>query len=225
MNPIKPTLKSEIIPCLLIITSILASFYFYSRFPARVATHWGFNGEPNGWSGSLFAAFFLPIINLAMYLLLLFVPLLDPKKDRYAEFSRAYHIFKAMIVAILTFLYFLVGFNGLGYNAPVGTITPILIGVMFIVIGNYFAKFKSNWTIGMRNMWTLSSEIVWNKTNRLAGKLFILGGLIIMLMPLWPDAWRAPLLIAIVAGLVLAPNIYSYFIYKAEKLRNVNSVK
>jgi uncharacterized membrane protein len=71
----------------LIILSGLASIYFYTHFPQLVATHWNFQGQPDGWSGKTFAAFFFPILILGIYLLMLFLPLLDPGRRRYQEFS------------------------------------------------------------------------------------------------------------------------------------------
>jgi len=222
MNPTKPSLKTEIVPIALIALSVIASFYFYAHFPAQVATHWGFDGTPNGWSSTGFAAFFFPILNLGMYVLFLSIPYLDPKKERYAEFSKAYHIFKAFIVALLTIVYFMVGLSGIGYYVPVGTITPILVGALFIIIGNYMSKFKSNWMMGVRNPWTLSSEVIWNKTHRLAGRIFILAGLA-MATEAWLPLWlQLPVFIIIIAAVALVPNIYSYILFRAEQ-KNTNN--
>ncbi|MFA7654014.1 MAG: SdpI family protein [Candidatus Magasanikbacteria bacterium] len=217
MNPTKPTLKTEIIPLLLIVFCFVASFYFYAHFPQRIATHWGFNGEPNGWSSALFAAFFFPFLNLGMYLLFLVIPFLDPKKDRYAEFTKAYHIFKGFIIGLLAIVYFMVGLNGIGYYVPVGSITPVMVGLLFIIIGNYLNKFKSNWMMGVRNPWTLSSETIWNKTHRLAGKIFILAG-IAMTSEAWLPIWlQLPIFITIITAVAIIPNVYSYILYRAEQ--------
>jgi uncharacterized membrane protein len=50
--------------------------------------------------------------------------------------------------------------------------------LMFILIGNYSGKFAAIFA-GSENAWTLSSELSWHKTHRLAGRLFILLGAII----------------------------------------------
>jgi uncharacterized membrane protein len=214
MNPIKPTLKTEITPILMLIISFIASFYFYGRFPSRVPSHWNFAGQVDGYSSAEFGAFGFPAITLGIYLLLLFIPYLDPKKDRYQEFKNVYHIIKISLVVFMTIVYFLASLNGLGYNAPIGVFVPIMIGILFIILGNYMSKLRLNWFVGMRNPWTLSSEEVWNKTNRLTGKIFIIGGIAMILESFIPNMLKLPFFIATIVLLVATPNIYSFIIYK-----------
>ena len=216
-NPIKPNFKTEIIPIALLIIAGLASFYFYAHFPAVVPTHWGFSGEPDGWSGPGVAAFLLPVICLGIYLLMLFYPMLDPQRDRYAEFAPIYHKFKTLIVGFMVIIYFLASFNGIGFNLPIGTITPIMVGLLFVAIGNYMGKIKLNWSTGTRNMWSLSSETVWNKSNRLSGKLFILAGLAMMIQPMLPMWLRLPWFIITILTIVVVPTVYSYLLYREEQ--------
>jgi uncharacterized membrane protein len=219
-SPIKPAFKTEFIPVLSIIISIVAAFYFYAHFPERVPSHWGFNGEVNGWSGRGFGAFFVPVLLVGMYILFLVLPYADPKKERYVQFAKVYHVFKAMIILLLTAIYFIASLNGLGHNVNVGLWTPILIGALFIIIGNYMSKIKMNWFIGIRTPWTLSSEEVWNKTHRVGGKLFILTGFIMMVMYWLPDLWRLPLFILAITALSAGTMFYSYVLYRREKRKN-----
>lgn len=216
-NPIKPTLKTEALPLLIIITTFLASFYFYARFPERVPTHWNFQGEPDGWSSRPLAAFMIPAILAGTYLLFLVMPYLDPKRDRYAQFRKEYHIFKAVIIALLAGVYFIAGLNGLGHEVPIEKWTPFMIGLLFIILGNYFGKIKSNWFMGIRTPWTLSSEEVWNKTHRFGGKAFIFSGILMMLMPLWPAGWQLGIFIVLMVVAAVLPVIYSYILFARER--------
>jgi len=216
-NPIKPTIKTEILPIILIIISIFASFYFYANFPETVPTHWNAAGQPDDYSSKATAAFLLPVVLIGMYLMFLFLPYIDPKKARYEQFKQVYHLFKGMLMLFLTAIYFIASFNGLGYNVSVDLWVPVLVGVLFIIIGNYMGKIKSNWFIGIRTPWTLSSENVWNKTHRLGGKLFIIGGLIMLLEPFLPVSWRLPALLITIAILAFGTMAYSYLLYRNEK--------
>jgi len=108
-NPIKLTLKSEFVSIVLLLLGVVASFYFYTNFPEQVPTHWNFQGQVDSYSSRGFGAFFFPILNIAVYLLFLAIPFLDPKKDRYQEFSQPYHVFKNVLVAFMTLIYFFVG--------------------------------------------------------------------------------------------------------------------
>jgi len=214
MNPIKPTLKTEVVPITLILLGLLASFYFYAHFPEQVPTHWNYRGEIDGWASKGFGAFFFPFLNLGIYLLFLFLPYLDPKKNRYQDFRKAYHVFKTMLITFMTFMYFYTGLAGLGYNVSISTVTPVAIGILFVIIGNYLGKIKSNWFMGIRTPWTLSNEEVWNKTNRLGGKMFIIMGLITIFGVFFPSEifWIIFIISISLAGLV--PIIYSYILYR-----------
>jgi len=216
-NPLKISFKTEIIPILLVLVYVVASFYFYANFPARVITHWGFDGEPNGWSSPVFAAFFFPALILGIYLMFLALPLLDPKKDRYAEFSGTYHLLKVIFVLFFVGIYFLASLANLGYAIPIGTVVPFLVGLLFIVIGNYMGKLKRNWYIGIKTPWTLSSDVVWNKSHRLGGKMFMLAGVLMMIDGFVARALQLPLLIALISMVAIVPIVYSYIVYRKEK--------
>jgi uncharacterized membrane protein len=216
-NPIKPTLKTEIFPIILILTAAIASFYFYAHFPERVPTHWDFAGQVNGWGNKVEGAFAIPGMLVAMYFLFLFLPMLDPKKERYGQFIKTYNIFRNLILLVLVAIYFIASFNGLGYNIPVQYLVPIIIGILFIVLGNYMGKLKRNWFIGVRTPWTISSEEVWNKTNRFGGYLFVVSGLIMMAIPFLPSLIGFWLFGGMMVALVFGTFIYSYILYIKEK--------
>ena len=216
-NPIKPIIKSEIFSWALILISVASSFYFYQHFPDRVITHWNFAGVPNGWSGRGVGAFSIPAVLIGMYLLLLFIPLLDPRKERYAEFVKPYSVFRNFILFIMTLIYFISSFNNLGFNFNVGMWVSGAVGLLFIVLGNYLGKIKMNWFVGIRTPWTLSSEVVWNKTHRFGGKVFILAGIVMFLTSLAPMSWRLPLFVFDLIILLFGTIVYSYIVYLAEK--------
>jgi len=216
-NPIKPTIKTELFPILLLIITSITSFYFYSIFPEQVPMHWNIAGEIDGWGSKTMGAFMLPVTMVGMYILFLGLPYLDPRQKRYEQFSKIYHGFKAIILLFMAIMYFLIGANTLGYNVPIGTLVPILVGILFILIGNYTAKIKPNWFIGIRTPWTLSSEEVWNKTHRIGGKIFVFSGLLFILEPFLPLNYQGPVFAIIIIGIVVGTFSYSYFIYKKEQ--------
>ncbi|NTW22574.1 SdpI family protein [Candidatus Falkowbacteria bacterium] len=216
-EPKNTNLRTEWLPIAMLAITAISGFFYYPSFPDRVPSHWNISGQVDGWSSPLFASFFLPALILIIYLLLLLAPRLDPKKERYQEFGRTYHILKNSIIGFMALLYQLISLNGLGYDLPIGDIVPAMVGLLFILIGNYMSKLKLNWFMGARTPWTLSSETVWNKTNRLSGKLFVLGGLIMVLEIFFPAAWKIPLLLLVVLSVSLFPTIYSYIIFSKEE--------
>ncbi len=216
-NPIKPNLKSEIISIVLILIAIILSFYFYSRFPLEVPMHWNIAGEVDGYGSRGVAAFLIPVVILAMYLLFLFLPAVDPKKDRYEEFRKTYHVFKSLIIFFMFVLYVSTSLSAIGYYINIGMVAPVMIGALFIAIGNYMSKIKTNWFLGIRTPWTLSSEEVWNKTHRFGGRAFIFGGFLIASISFIPLKFKLLTLIAALTIMILGTIIYSYLVYSKEE--------
>ena len=215
--PIKISWKTEIVPLALVAASLVLAWYFYARFPQTVVTHWNIQGQPNGYMGRLGGAFAIPGMLVLMYLLFLGLPWLDPKSERYAEFGKVYQILKIGILAVLLTVYAAAGFYNLGYPVSISTITPWLVGLLLIVIGNYMGKLKRNWFVGVRTPWTLSSENVWNKTNRFGGFAMVLFGSAIIITPYLPKAWSLAVFIGGAALVTVGSLLYSYLAYRAER--------
>ncbi|MEI6597082.1 MAG: SdpI family protein [bacterium] len=216
-NPIKPTVKTEFIPLILIILTLASSVFFYNNLPEQIAIHWDIAGEVDGYGSGQTQAIIFPLLIIGIYFLFLLIPYLDPKKERYEQFSKVYHIFKLLLLILFVVIYFITGLNGLGYNLPVGAIIPALIGLLFIVLGNYMGKIKMNWFMGIRTPWTLSSENVWNKTHRFGGKMFVLAGLLMMAQIFLPLMLRLPIFIISITILTFGTFVYSYVVYLKEK--------
>ena len=102
--------------------------------------------------------------------------------------------------------------RGLGYEVRVERWVPIFMGVLFIVIGNYLPKTKQSYTMGIKLPWTLASEENWNRTHRLGGFLWVIGGALFILMSF--IGWSLAAFLIILALMVLAPMVYSYLLYR-----------
>ena len=98
-----------------------------------------------------------------------------------------------------------------------GIIVPIMVGILFISIGNYLSQVKSNFFMGIRTPWTLSSDEVWRKTHLVGGYSFVISGLLFLASSFITDPWNAyiPIIAIIIAALI--PIVYSYIIYTQEK--------
>ena len=215
--PIKLNIKTEAVPVILVIASWIFAVYFYANFPAQVVTHWDFQGQPNGYMGKIGGAFAIPGLLTGIYLLFLGLPLLDPKGERYAEFGGIYHFFKAAIIFVLFGVYLASGYYNLGYPVNINLVVPVLVGLLMITLGNYLGKIKRNWFMGVRTPWTMSSEDVWNKTNRFGGFTMVLFGVIIIVSPLLPKMLALIIFVAGALAATLGSMIYSFYLYKKEK--------
>ena len=213
------SLQTEIAPLVLLILVFFSSIAFYYSFPSIVPTHWNWAGQADSWSAPDGAAFFFPLLISAIYLLMLILPWLDPRREKYPQFARAYHAIKNSLIGFMAMLYWLIALNGLGVPLRLNFFMPILVGLLFIVIGSFLNEVKSNWFIGIRTPWTLSSETVWKKTHQFGSKLFVLSGIIFILLAWLPVYWQWPLLIMIMLLLAFGSLGYSYWVYLKEKNR------
>ncbi|MBR4991528.1 MAG: SdpI family protein, partial [Clostridia bacterium] len=107
--------------------------------------------------------------------------------------------------------------SALGQPLPIDRLVLLLLGIVFTMIGNYLPKCRQNYTIGIKIVWTLSDEENWNATHRLAGKLWMAGGLLLMLCAFLPGAalrWVLPVVLGI---MVAIPIVYSWWFSRQQK--------
>ena len=106
-----------------------------------------------------------------------------------------------------------------GISLSVGRITTLCLGLMFAAIGNYLPKCRRNYTIGIKVTWALASDENWNATHRFAGKVWVIGGVAMMLAALLSEGWTvfAAVLGAVVISVI--PTVYSYRYYKGQLAR------
>ena len=206
---IKKYWKTLLITSLIILLPVVAGVVLWKDLPERIPTHWNAAGEIDGWSSKPFAIFGLPGIMLAAQWLCALGTAADPKKTNHS--GKMLHLVLWFIPLLNLVLGVLTYAAALGRSMPVEIILPVLIGLIFAIIGNYLPKCKQNYTIGIKIPWTLDSEENWNKTHRFAGWLWMVCGLVIMLTGFLGGFW---IFIGAVAVMVLAPMIYSYILHR-----------
>ena len=97
----------DIFSLLIIFSVAVSAYYFNGLLPDIVITHWGYNGQPDGWGDKSVLVVFVPFLIIGLYLLFRFLPKMDPKKENYLRFDSAYHAFKLLMVAFLAIVYFI----------------------------------------------------------------------------------------------------------------------
>ncbi|PDM40782.1 MULTISPECIES: SdpI family protein [unclassified Geobacillus] len=199
---------------LLIIISAGISLWAYPRLPEEVPIHWNFSGEVDGYASKLFAVLFGPIFLTWIYGILFGVSKIDPRKENYEKFAGAYRVFMNASLTFFVVIHIAVIFSGLGYDVNMDWIVNIGLGLLFIILGNYMPKVKANYFIGIRTPWTLANETVWARTHRFGGKVFFIGGGMLIVSAFMPSSIRGFLLISSIAFIAVVPIVYSYFAYK-----------
>ena len=206
---IKKNLKTLIITSVVILLPVLAGILLWNQLPDPMPSHWNASGEVDGWSSKPFAIFGLPLILLAAQWLCVLGTAADPKKNNHPEkiLHLVLWIVPVLSVVMHTFVYLI----ALGYGVRMEVVMPVLIGVIFTIIGNYMPKCKQNYTIGIKIPWTLNNEENWNRTHRFAGWLWTACGLVIMLTGFFGGFW---VFLIITLLMVFAPIIYSYMLHR-----------
>ena len=206
---IKKNLKTLIITSIVILLPILAGLYLWNKLPEQVPSHWNANGEVDGWSSKPFFVFGLPCILLAAQWLCTLGTAADPKKANHS--GKIMHLVLWIIPVLSLALNTITYMTALGADVAVEMIMPLVIGLMFTIIGNYLPKCKQSYTIGIKIPWTLHSEENWNRTHRFAGRLWLVCGLGIMLTAFIGGFW---LFLPITLVMVIVPVVYSYILHR-----------
>ena len=206
---IKKHLKTLIITSILTLLPIVEGLYLWNTLPEQVPSHWDVNGEIDGWSSKPFFVFGLPSIMLAAQWLCVLVTAADPKKANHS--GKVLHLVLWIIPVLSIILSAMTYMVVLGHTVRVEVIMPLIIGLLFTIIGNYLPKCKQSYTVGIKIPWTLHSEENWNRTHRFAGRLWLVCGLGIMLTAFFGGFW---VFLPIVLVMVIAPMVYSYVLHR-----------
>ena len=206
---IKKHLKTLIITSIMTLLPIVAGIYLWNTLPEQIPSHWNVNGEIDGWSSKPFFVFGLPCIMLAAQWLCVLGTAADPKKANHSD--KVMHLVLWIIPVLSIVLSAMTYMTALGHTVRVEMIMPLIIGLVFTIIGNYLPKCKQSYTVGIKLPWTLSSEENWNRTHRFAGRLWLVCGLGIMSTAFIGGFW---VFLPIVLVMVLVPTLYSYILYR-----------
>ena len=212
---IKKNKVTLILTSLITLIPILVGLLLWEQLPEQMPFHWDIHGQVDGWAGKTEAVFLMPAIMLAMHWVCVFASSADPKSKNYHPKSITLVLWLCPILNLV--LNTMVYSAALGYGLDVEIIMPILMGVLFILIGNLMPKMRQSYTMGIKLPWTLHNEENWNKTHRLAGKLWVGGGVVILSTALLGSFW---ILIGVTLAMVLIPVVYSYCLYRKQNENN-----
>ena len=181
----------------------------WDKLPDQIATHWDFAGNPNGWSSKEIAVIGMPLFLLFVHWICVAGTKADPKAASHPKQLMALLYWSCPAVSI-----FCMGSTyaeALGYHVSITHFGAILVGISFMIIGNYLPKCPHNYTMGIRIPWTLHSEENWNRTHRFAGPIWVIFGILFPLLTFlgYPKLCTALMFIA-----VFVPIIYSYLDFK-----------
>lgn len=215
---------SDIFGFLLVLAGFAVVLPAYSGLPDPMPSHWNAAGQVNGWLPKFWGAFLIPIMMAVLWLIFLVLPRISPRGFEMEPFLRAWGVLKVTLLGLLLFLDILILRAAATRTGEMSqTALFVGMGILFVVLGNLLGKVTRNFFVGIRTPWTLASEEVWYRTHRLAGKLFVLAGIVIAADAL--IGFKVWTLIAATGLAALIPVVYSYILYKRiEGLPNARPV-
>lgn len=188
--------------------------YIWNELPSKIPIHWDLQGNIDRY-GSKYELLLIPILlPLLIYITFLLAPMIIPK-GKIKNIGNKYNTLKVLLTLLMSviatyFLYYTATYRG---SYP-KFIIP-LIGFLYIIFGNYLKIIKTNYFIGIRTPWALKNETVWKETHKIAGKMFFVGGLLILtgsfIFKFKTSLW---LTICISCITIIIPILFSYFKFK-----------
>lgn len=205
--------RANVVSFALVALSCAIVQWFYDRLPDPFPTHWNWRGVADHFTPKPWGPWMLPAVQLGVWVLLAVVPALSPRGYKVDKFGATYARIVVLVVGSLTVLNALMVAEALGGRVGMHKAPLVVIGALFVALGNVLGKTTRNFFVGVRTPWTLASPEVWSRTHRLAGWCFVLAGFVMM-----AGALVTPHAIIVVVGVtaatVLVPVLYSYVIYK-----------
>lgn len=199
---------------IVILLPVLFGLIFWDSLPEELTTHWGADGQANGWMTKSATIFILPLILLVFHWLCFLASTKLPGTENQNPKVLSMVLWIIPIVSLAA--------NGTIYAVAFGKeINPIffifpLLGIMAILIGNYLPKCKRSITTGIKVKWALQNEENWYATHRFGGKVYVVVGFVMLACMFLPTVAALCIGGASLLAMVIIPVIYSYSYYKKQ---------
>jgi uncharacterized membrane protein len=205
----------EIVQLGIIAAMFIAAGVRWGSVPDRIPVHWNSAGQVDGYGGKFTGLLLMPIITAGLYLLLKYIPRIDPARRNYESFAGTYMLIRVVLTMYMAFIYaVLLLAIGREETFPVGGLIIGAVGILFIILGAVMGKFRPNWFAGIRTPWTLTSKLSWTKTHRVGGWIFIATGVATMLGAIFNPEWAIyAMFIVMIPGIIFL-FAYSYFVWR-----------
>lgn len=196
-----------------IVLAVVTGLVLYPSFPERFASHWNAAGQADGTMGRFWGVFLFPVIMAFLFALYYFIPRIDPLRKNLESTRNQYNAFWVSMFVFFAYVYGLTIVWNLGTRFDFTVAIVPAVAALYYVLGTYMKTLKRNWFVGIRTPWTLSSDVVWEKTHRLGGKLFQATAVVTLLGLFLTEQLIWVILVPLVATAIFTV-VYSYIVYK-----------
>ncbi|MFK8044788.1 MAG: SdpI family protein [Crocinitomicaceae bacterium] len=207
-------LKKELPLIAVVLLPVIYLVNVWNILPSKVPMHWGSNGDIDRYGSKTELAILVLLLPIVTYLLFLVIPKLDPKK-KLEQMGGKFQSIKFLLTLFMAVLSLFIIYSAKNESAANPNYIILLIGVLFIVLGNFFKTIKANYFLGIRTPWTLENETVWKETHKMAGVMWFIGGILVVFLSMILSKQANLTAFLIITGIItLVPMAYSYFKFK-----------
>jgi uncharacterized membrane protein len=176
---IRPSI--DLLVLAIIIVQIIVAIYGFAVLPDTIPIHWGLNGQANGYGPRWLGTFLYPLMSAGIFILTRALLAAGPRLGGREATAANLLIGKLLIVGI-TLLLLIIQLSTLAQALGIGfdmlLVVTLALSLFFLFLGNYMGKIRRNFWMGIRTPWSLANELVWERTHRIGGWLFVAVGLI-----------------------------------------------
>ncbi|HIX90408.1 MAG TPA: SdpI family protein [Candidatus Agathobaculum pullicola] len=209
--------KGQVTVWILAVLPLVLAAAVYAHLPAEIPMQWDFRGgveyEPK-WHLWIVACLG-PLLAVLFY----FMPRFDPKTRNYTKFFGSYLGFQVVMMLFVLVMNGICVVEGLRPGTvDVAMVVCLVVSLMMVYLGNVMPKFRMNWFCGIKTPWTMSSETVWSRTHRVAGRMYFAAGMLGVIGAFFPNnIVRFVMLVVPLLTASLVATVLSYLWYRAEQ--------
>lgn len=214
-------IKNELPIIVIVLLPFIYLAFLWNQLPKTIPIHWNINGEIDRYGDKIELLLIPILLPFLTYLVFLIVPKIDPK-NKLNKMGNKLQNLKFLMTTLMSILALFIIYSTKEQSLTNPNYLILLIGVLYIILGNYFKTIKPNYFIGIKTPWTLESEYIWKETHKLGGKLWFLGGIIVIVLSLILNPkLNNYFFLGITAIISMVPIAYSYILHKNQR-KNVS---
>lgn len=174
MEKIKNNKLNLVISTIILLLPVFIGIFIWDKLPESIPTHFNFRGEADDYSSKTVVVYGMPVFLMVIHIITVAIMIVGDKKkisDKIFGIMLYLIPFVSLVVICLCYI------KALGEDVNVISVSLFVLGVVFLVIGNYLPKVKQNYALGVRLKSTMESRRNWEATNRFTGWMMCINGL------------------------------------------------
>ena len=177
----KKNRKILILSVIICLLPMLLGAILYNKLPEQMPIHFTINDVPDNYANKNFALFGIPLIMAIVQAICLIAVNIKLKNE---EKPKILKIMEWFIPVVTVSIYVIMVEVPLGSTVYVGKSICLILGILFMIIGNYIPKMS--YEMGKATFHPMpKSEKSFRKMSKIMGYSFIVMGIVLLIMIIW----------------------------------------